>query len=64
MSVFPEDDRPKPKLAHVVGQDLSLLSVHELDERILVLTQEIERLRADKNRKEASRLAAASIFKS
>lgn len=61
---LPDDERPRPKPAHEIGQDLSLLSVHELDERVAVLQAEIERLRADRARKETSRQAAASIFKS
>jgi uncharacterized small protein (DUF1192 family) len=36
MALF-DDDRPKPKRAHEIGQDLSLLSVGDLDERIGVL---------------------------
>ncbi len=58
-----DDDRPRPRPAHEIGQDLSLLSVGELDERIAVLRQEIVRLEADRSRKEASRDAAASFFK-
>lgn len=61
---LPDDERPRPKPAHEIGQDLSLLSVHELDERVALLQAEIERLRADRARKETSRQAAASIFKS
>ncbi len=61
---LPDDERPRPKPVHEIGQDLSLLSVHELDERVALLQAEIERLRADRARKEASRQAAASVFKS
>ena len=39
-----DDDRPRKKISHEIGQDLSLLSVEELDERIALLTNEIERL--------------------
>ena len=60
---FPDDDRPKKKVAHEIGQDLSLLSVAELDERVGLLRQEIERLEADRARKSASRSAADAIFK-
>ena len=28
------EEKPRPKLTHELGQDLSLLSVSELDERI------------------------------
>ena len=39
--IDPEDDRPKKKVAHEIGQDLSLLSVGELAERINLLKDEI-----------------------
>jgi uncharacterized small protein (DUF1192 family) len=58
------EDRPRPKpAAHEIGQDLSLLSIDEIDERIALLEQEIERLRAARARKEASRTAAGAFFK-
>ncbi len=58
------EDRPVRKPAHELGQDLSLLSVHELEERIATLQAEIERLRAAMEAKEASKRAADSFFKS
>lgn len=59
-----DDDRPRPApQRHELGQDLSLLSLTELDERIAELEAEIGRLRADRARKDASRTAANSIFK-
>ena len=30
MAAFDDEDRPKKKVAHEIGQDLSLLSVEEL----------------------------------
>ena len=42
-----DDDRPKKKIAHEIGQDLTLLSVEELDERVALLQEEIARLEAD-----------------
>ena len=39
-----DDDRPRKKISHEIGQDLSLLSVEELTERIALMTSEIERL--------------------
>ena len=60
---FIDDDRPKKKISHDVGQDLALLSVTEIDERIALLTAEIERLAADRAKKEASRTAADAVFK-
>jgi uncharacterized small protein (DUF1192 family) len=59
-----EDDRPRKKITHEIGQDLSLLSVEELTERIALLTSEIERLQAAATRKRASREAANNFFKS
>ena len=58
-----EDDRPKKKIAHEIGQDLTLLSVAELNERIALLQEEIARLEADIARKQSSRSAADQFFK-
>jgi uncharacterized small protein (DUF1192 family) len=58
-----DDDRPKKKITHEIGQDLYLLSVKELEERIALLTEEIERLRAAIASKQSSRSAADSFFK-
>ncbi len=41
-----DDDRPKKKIIHEIGQDLALLSVKELQERIALLKEEIARLEA------------------
>ncbi|MGE5156822.1 MAG: DUF1192 domain-containing protein [Gemmatimonas sp.] len=59
-----DDDRPRKKVSHEIGQDLSLLSVEELTERIALLTAEIDRLREAAAKKRASRDAANSVFKS
>jgi uncharacterized small protein (DUF1192 family) len=59
-----DDDRPRKKVTHEIGQDLSLLSVEELTERIALLTFEIERLQTAVSRKRASKDAANSLFKS
>jgi len=58
-----DDDRPKKKVAHEVGQDLSLLSVEELAERVRLLHDEISRLEADMAQKRAKRSAADQFFK-
>ena len=63
MPATDEDDRPKKKIAHEIGQDLTLLSVKELDERVALLAEEIARLEADKVKKQASRSAADQFFK-
>ena len=54
--------RPKKK-AHELGEDLALLSVDELKERVLALKAEIERLEASIRSKEATRSAADTFFK-
>jgi len=59
-----DDDKPRKKVTHEIGQDLSLLSVEELAERIALMTSEIERLQAAMTKKRASRDAANSVFKS
>jgi uncharacterized small protein (DUF1192 family) len=63
MAAIDEDDRPKKKLVHEIGQELALLSVTELRERIALLTDEIKRLEADIAKKTASRSAADLFFK-
>jgi uncharacterized small protein (DUF1192 family) len=59
-----DEERPRKKITHEIGQDLALLSVGELAERIALLQGEIERLQAASNAKEASRNAADKFFKS
>jgi len=59
-----DDDRPRKKITHEIGQDLSLLSLEELTERIALLTAEIERLQEAATRKRASKDAADRFFKS
>ena len=63
MPAFDDDDRPKKKITHEIGQDLALLSVKELTERIALLRDEIARLEADITRKQATRSAADQFFK-
>ncbi|HEV2511423.1 DUF1192 domain-containing protein [Bosea sp. (in: a-proteobacteria)] len=63
MAGFLDDDRPAPKRAHELGQDLSQLAVAELDERITLLEAEIERLKDAREKKSASRSAADAFFK-
>jgi uncharacterized small protein (DUF1192 family) len=58
-----EDDRPKKKIVHEIGQELALLSVKELAERIAALKEEIVRLEADISRKQSSRNVADQFFK-
>lgn len=64
MASIEDDDRPRKKISHEIGQDLSLLSVEELNDRIALLTSEIDRLQAAATKKRASKEAANSFFKS
>ena len=63
MPAIDDDDRPKKKIAHEIGQDLTLMSVGELNERIAILKDEIARLEADIKTKQASKSAADLFFK-
>ena len=63
MAVFDDDDRPKKKIVHEIGQDLSLLSVEELAARVQLLHDEINRLEADMGQKQSKRAAADQFFK-
>jgi uncharacterized small protein (DUF1192 family) len=58
-----DDDRPKKKIVHEIGQDLALLSVKELQERIALLKEEIARLELSISSKQASRNVADQFFK-
>jgi len=61
---FIDDDRPAPKPKIAVDDDLSLLSLHELEERIAAFKAEIERNEEELERKRQSLSAADSVFKS
>ena len=63
MPATDEDDRPKKKISHEIGQDLTLLSVHELTERIALLNEEIARLDQERAKKQVTRSAADQFFK-
>jgi len=58
-----DDDRPRKKITHEIGQDLYLLSVKELEERIALLNEEIARLQSAITNKQSSRGIADSLFK-
>ncbi|MEA2988379.1 MAG: hypothetical protein QOG83_1090 [Alphaproteobacteria bacterium] len=58
-----DDDRPKKKITHEIGQELALLSVKELEERIVLLKEEIARLQASIEKKQSSRNVADTFFK-
>jgi uncharacterized small protein (DUF1192 family) len=63
MAAIDPDDLPKKKITHELGQDLALLSVGELGERIALLKDEIARLDAEMSKKHASQTAANAFFK-
>jgi len=63
MAAPDDDDRPKKKIAHEIGQDLTLMSVGELNERVAILKDEIARLEANIKTKQASKSAADLFFK-
>lgn len=60
---FIDDEPVKKKLAHEIGQDVSLVSVDELEERIGMLRAEIARLEAEVEKRRASRSAAEAVFR-
>lgn len=59
-----DEDRPKPKTAHIVGENLEMLGLEELGLRVQLLEDEIKRLKGEIDRKIASKSAADAIFKS
>jgi uncharacterized small protein (DUF1192 family) len=63
MPAMDEDDRPKKKIVHEIGQDLALLSIKELEERIALLEEEIGRLKVAIGGKQGSRQVADQFFK-
>ncbi len=63
MSLFEDVPKEKP-LPHRLGEDLSRLSIDELQDRVTLLEAEIGRLRAAIESKSASHRAASAFFKS
>jgi uncharacterized small protein (DUF1192 family) len=53
----------KPPKAIMVGEDLKVLSIAELEARISALEQEIERVRNELQVKRRHEQAAAALFK-
>ncbi len=62
MSIF-DEEAPRKIRVHEIGQDLSLLSVGELSERIGQLRHEILRLEAELAAKGATKTAAEALFR-
>ncbi|MBL0405157.1 DUF1192 domain-containing protein [Microvirga aerilata] len=64
MALDPFADEPRKIMsAHEIGQDLSMLSIAEIDERVEMLEREIARLREARAKKESSLAAASAFFK-
>jgi uncharacterized small protein (DUF1192 family) len=59
-----DDIRPVKKPDITIGEDLSLLSVAELEHRIQVLEAEIRRIHETLASKQSSKAAAAAFFRS
>ncbi|MGH6674534.1 MAG: DUF1192 domain-containing protein [Xanthobacteraceae bacterium] len=63
MPAIDPDELPKKKITHEMGQDLALLSIGELAERVTLLREEIARLDAEMSKKQTSKSAADSFFR-
>lgn len=61
MAIF--DEEPRKRQPHEIGQDLALLSVSELSERITMLREEIARLEAELQAKDSTKSAAEALFR-
>jgi uncharacterized small protein (DUF1192 family) len=59
-----DDERPTKKVSHEIGQELTMLSVEELEARIALLNTEIQRLQSSMALKRSTRDAADRFFKS
>lgn len=62
MAIF-EEEAPKKKPVHEIGEDLSKLSLDELAVRVDLLRAEIARIEEAAAKKRASADVAASFFK-
>lgn len=58
-----DEVRPHPAKAVTLGEDLSNLSVAELESRIAALEAEIVRVKAELSSKRAHEAAAEALFK-
>jgi uncharacterized small protein (DUF1192 family) len=64
MAIDPDENAPrKTKRGPVAGEDLSAMSAHELDERILALETEILRTRDELRARHATKNSAEAFFK-
>ncbi|MFM1815680.1 MAG: hypothetical protein RLZ98_2375 [Pseudomonadota bacterium] len=58
-----DDIKPPPRPGAALGEDLSNLSVAELEQRIAALRTEIERVEAELQTKRSRQAAAQNLFK-
>ncbi len=63
MALF-DEDVPRKRPIYELGEDLSTLSIGELDERVQMLKDEIARIEQVLSEKKSSVDIAASFFKS
>lgn len=61
--MFDDENAPKKAVSHTLGQDLSVLSLEEIDERVRQLHAEIARLGVERAKKEAVKGAADALFR-
>ncbi|RST84909.1 DUF1192 domain-containing protein [Aquibium carbonis] len=62
MGILEEEPARKAR-PHEIGQDLSLLSVAELEERIVLLRSEIARIETELGAKGSTKQAAEALFR-
>lgn len=58
-----DEARQAPGASASIGDNLETLSVAELEQRIAALTQEIDRVKGELDRKRAHEAAASALFK-
>jgi uncharacterized small protein (DUF1192 family) len=58
-----DEQKPRPAKAVTLGEDLRTLSISELEQRLVELALETERVRTEIQVKKAHEAAAAAVFK-
>jgi len=62
MAISLEDEQSRPRGKHQIGEDLSTLSLYELESRISDLRKEIERIQDAVKSKSVHKQAADRLF--
>ena len=57
------ENEPRPKPQMVIGENLDVISIAELEQRIIALDSEIVRIRAEIAKKQTGKAAADAFFK-